>query len=307
MFTRCVCLAGFLALAIGCSKKSSESTESGPAPGPTGDPAQAYAIKLRHEQKGDKFRVVKSRDGSTTVTAGGKSQTQADKYRYDYTETVIEMPEGAPKPTRSDRAYAVAEKSDETGELKALSYSGKTVEVQVSPFEGIGYIFIVGGNAIQPPEVDEFNVEFQGGTKPGVTPLKPRIDALMPKNAVKVGEEWAADFSSLNALMGQMPFALDKEKSTITGKLARAYRKDGKQWGVIELKVVMAVVPGGKGPPLTGTITADITLDRAIDGSTNAGTTKLTGGGTLSFSAGKGQDVKMEMKITQDESVTPVK
>ena len=83
-------------------------------------------------------------------------------------------------------------------------------------------------------------------------------------------------------LTGPPQFALDKEKSKITGKLVRAYKKDGQQWGVIEMRVEIAIAPNGKSTPLTGTISTDITIDTAIDGSVNAGTIKMNLNGNIS-------------------------
>jgi hypothetical protein len=266
---------------------------------------EAVTIKLRKEQKGDKVTVTKKRDGTTTLTAGGKKQTKKDEYRYEYTDKVIEFPADAARPTRVDRSYEVARKTDDvTGELKTLSFSGKTVEIQVSPMEGVGYIFIVGGNAIQPPEVDDFLSEFQGGPKPGEKKPKPDIDVFLPKKAVKPGEEWTGDLGGVMALLGNPPFTLEKEKSKVTGKLVKTYTKDGAQWGVIELKIVMALVPGAQGPEVSGTITSDVTIDAVIDGSSRARTVKLKGRGTLAVPKGA---VKLEMNIAQEETVTPEK
>ena len=140
-------------------------------------------IKFRGPKEGDKVQVTKTRTGTVTVTANGKTKTDKDEYRYEYTEKVIEAPADAPKPTRVDRAYEIAKKTNPvTGKLEFLSYSGKTVEIQVSPMEGIGYIFIVGGNAIQPPEVDEFLEEFQGGPKPGEKKPKPAPTFSSPRS-----------------------------------------------------------------------------------------------------------------------------
>jgi hypothetical protein len=209
---------------------------------------EAVTIKLRKEQQGDKVAVEKTREGTITVTAGKKAQTKKEEYRYEYTDKVVEMPADAPKPTRVDRTYDIARKTDPvTGDLKTLSFSGKTVEVQVSPMEGIGYIFIVGGNAIQPPEVDDLLNEFQGGPKPGDKKPKPEIDALLPDKAVKPGEEWTADAAAIMGVLGNPPFTLDKKKSKVTGKLVKTYKKDGAQWGVIELKIVMARSPRRRG------------------------------------------------------------
>ncbi len=305
MMYRLIALTLLLA-GLGCSK--SKPTNSGDSGGDSKGDTTAYTIDLRRAQKGDKVHVIKTRDGESTTSFGkNKPQKKIEKYQYDFTENVIEMPVGSPKPTRADRTYKTARKSDDSGELKPLSFEGKTVEVQVSPFEGIGYIFIVGGNAIQPPDRDDLLQEFQGGEKPNKdAPPKSKLEDIIPKTPIRVGEEWALDVEAIKAFTGEMPFPLDKEKSKIVGKLVKVYQQDGKRCGVIDVRITMVMEPNPKGPPLSGAVTADVTIDGVIDGSSPARTVKLKGQGKLSAPVGKDAEVKIDLAITQDEAVTPL-
>jgi hypothetical protein len=296
-----------VAALLGCSKKPAEdSGGGGNSGGVGGDDATAYTLTARPLQKGDKVHVTKSRAGTTTQSLGGKSRTAKEGYRSEYTETVIEKPVDASMPTQTDREYKIAEKTDEKGELKPLSFSGKKVEIRVSPLAGVGYIFIIGGNALQPPDRDDLLSEFQGGEKPNKEgPKKPMMPAVLPNKPVKVGEEWAGDLSLMPAPSG--PVTFDKEKSKITAKLVKVYQKEGKQWGQIEADIVQVVASGANGQQVSGTITTKLTIDMVLDGSTPAHFLKLKGQGTITMNQPKGGEFKLEMDLTQDENVTPVK
>jgi hypothetical protein len=280
---------------LGCSKKKDDDSGSG---GDSGDPNATYTIKLRGEQKGDKLQVVKTRSGTQTTTVAGKSlPQQKEQMKFEFVETILEMPDGAPKPTKVTRQYKTAQKSDPKGELRSLSYSGKTVTIEK---KGMTYSYTVDGKPIPLAERAEFAEEFEKADK-----LKP--DDLMPTKPAKVGETWDIDFAKIKALTGELPFALDKDQSKFTGKLARAYKKDGQQWGVIEFRIIMTVAPGKKGPPLSGTITADITIDTAIDASVHAGSMKFTQKGTLSAKDPKAGEVNVVIDGTREDIGTPVK
>ena len=68
-----------------------------------------------------------------------------------------------------------------------------------------------------------------------------------------------------------------RRSSTATGKLVKAYKKDGRQYGVIEMILEAPVTGLGDKTPLEvkeGTLTVTTTGDGVIDGSTPTGTTK---------------------------------
>src|SRR5262245_49212374 len=106
---RLVPLAVLVAVVIGCAKKKDDDSGVG---GDGGDPTPtgpAYTIKLRDEQRGDKFAVVGTSKQTITVNAAGpkgkiaKSQQEVEKY--DYTETIAEMPPGSERATKATRTY----------------------------------------------------------------------------------------------------------------------------------------------------------------------------------------------------------
>src|SRR5262249_30091747 len=118
---------------------------------------------------------------------------------------------------------------------------------------------------------------------------------------------WDIDLANINTLMGAPRFAVDKEKSKITGELSRVYKMDGQQWGVIEIKARIAIAPSGKGESMTGTVNADVTIDTAIDGSVHAGTIKMTVTGNTTLTDPKGNETKVLIEGIQELTGTPVK
>ena len=182
MVRRLLTLVLILAIGFGCSKKKDE------AGGGDGDPNATYTIKIRKAQKGDKAMVVKTRSGSRTVTVGGKTLTQKEQEHFAYTESVLEMPADAQKPTKATRAYTTAEKTDLKGELKPLSYANKTVTIEK---KGAAYSYTVEGKSLPLAELIEFRNEFE---KVG----KSKMEDLLPKHAVKVGESWSIDLANIS-------------------------------------------------------------------------------------------------------------
>ncbi len=128
-----------------------------------------------------------------------------------------------------------------------------------------------------------------------------KIDDFLPKSAVKVGESWTVDPAGVKAL-GAIPLPIDLARSKITGKLTRAYTKDGKPWGAVSLDCDLAVGSGAGAPGMggaTGTIKMTGGFDAVIDGSSREGTMTMS---TKMDAVIK--DVRGEMKVTVDMTAT---
>jgi len=289
MFRRLIPLVVGIVVVVGCKKKDNSS-------GDGGDPNATYTIKIREAQKGDKSMVVKTRSGSQTITVGGQTLTQKEQEHFAYTESILEIPADTLKPTKVTRAYTTAEKTDK-GVLKPLSYANKTVTIEK---KGATYSFTVDGKTLPLAELVEFRNEFEKVDKS-------KIADLFPKHPVKVGETWDIDLANISALIGSPQFTLDKEKSKVTGKFVRVFTKDGQQWGVIEIKVEIAIAPGANGASLTGTISSDITIETAIDGSVYGRTMRVTGNGNISNLDPRKGETKISIEGSQEQSVTPMK
>jgi hypothetical protein len=94
---------------------------------------------------------------------------------------------------------------------------------------------------------------------------------------VKVGDTWPVPPKPVAESMDDMP--IDAEKSSITAKLAKVYSKGKSQFATFEIaiKLVLSGKTEDDGAQITfdsGVLTADLTLDAAIDGSTTERTEK---------------------------------
>lgn len=101
-------------------------------------------------------------------------------------------------------------------------------------------------------------------------------------------------------------FPIDKDKSKATGKLIKAYTKDGKQWGTLEYKIDLFVAGTERGSTLSGNLTLTTTMDVVVDGSATEGAMKNKISGSVEA---KNQALTVGFTIDADgvETRTPVK
>jgi hypothetical protein len=309
MRCRLVPLAVLLAAVLaGCGKKAGPG---GPNPGAggdagtnqelRGDPNATYTIQVRDEEVGDKAEVSKVLSVSATQTAAAQGRTmkeeQKQSERQVYVETILAKPAGATRPTKLTRAYRVAETTGPDGKVRHPSYEGKTVTIEKGA--GGAYTAKADGKALPDAEAKVILAEFN-------TAEKVALQSLVPKAPVKVGEEWALDADAFGKVLATLRFPADPGRSKITGRLARAYTKDGKTWGEVVFK--LDLVAGGPNFPKdgTGTMTGEIARDIPIDGSPRQGTTKMNLRNSVKLTQG-GIASEQVTELTGEETVTPVK
>lgn len=298
MFRKMIPLAVALVLVIGCKKKG----ETGGDGGDPGDPNATYTLKVREEQQGDKTDVTTVTTGVTDIGGPKPFKLQEDA-QAEYTETIHEMPAGATKATKLTRVYRKATNFDLGAKgPKSLPYEGKTVTIEK---KGAAYEYTADGKKLQPFEAFTLDTEFGRPDK-----KESKLQGLLPKSPVKVGETWNVELAAVKNLLSAMPFTFDESKSKTTGKLTRAYTQDGKPWGAItfdfDLTVDPKTVAGPKGGEANGTIKITATLDGVIDGSAPDGTMKMTVKMDL-FGKEQGKDMKMTADMTRTKTVKTVK
>lgn len=290
MFSRLIPLAVAIVLVVGCKKKSAETSAEGGED--VGNPNAIYTIKIREMQKGDKVHIVLSSHGTTTVTMNGKTNTEKAEENFDYTEEILEMSAEARTPTKVQRTYTTAEKS-EKGTMRPLSFAGKTVAIER---KGDTYVATADNKALSGKDVALL-------TRSYTSPDKPRVEDLLPKKYVKLNEEWTVDSDTVKKVSGGLGLDSVAEKSSITGKLTKAYSKNGKQWGVIEFHCVFVANLGGSGG--SAEINYDVTIEAPIDGSSCEGTEKSKGKIAVSFS-NFGKSGQRLTEGAEEQTVTPV-
>jgi hypothetical protein len=240
---------------------------------PTSVQAQEkYTIKLKEVGIGDTLRTESK---ETTVT---KSQTMGEKDKQPgktteekftrdllFQETVVERPAAQKMPTKIKRLYEKATLTafagGAAGDAKPL-YHGKTVLIEKKQ---AGYEFrIEGGDAFKDPTLDN---EFNGGQQESHKRL------FLPLQPVAVGGTWKVDTAPL--LHGfKQDEKVTVKKAEGTGKLVKVYKKDGRQFGVIETDIAMEFTVEVKeaDPKTKGTLSATqkltmkVTFDGCVDG-----------------------------------------
>jgi hypothetical protein len=233
--------------------------------------AQTYTIKFRSDPAAGKSATVRDahRNAGTVkvLDAGGKllrEQKPNEAEEEAYTETVLEA--GGKHPKKYQRVYEKAQRG-EAGKLRPRSYQGRTVLFELR--DGQYVVRAVGTPALAPADLKDLTTKANDQLKSSPDEL------FLPKKPVAVGDSWDADKKLLPELA--RGDELDLGKSAGRAKLLKAYAKDGKQFGVIEvdLKLAVKTMQGLTcDPPARFNIKG--TIDTAIDGSSTAATMTMT-------------------------------
>jgi hypothetical protein len=197
-----------------------------------------FTLKLYKSKKGDKTSHEKVETGKTTVTVnvGGMNMDMAmpSSSKEAFTEEILEKKEGDKIATKMTRTYTVAEKTDK-GETTKAVYAGKTVLIEK---KGNKYELSIDGKALKESDAPEMYKKFNKQDD------EPDNEDFLPKDPVKVGGGWkvAADKSEkMFKSLSDDKMKVDAKKSSIEGKLLKAYKKDGAQFGVIELTFTLFI------------------------------------------------------------------
>jgi len=229
--------------------------------------ADEYKLKLYETKAGDKIAVEKVDESNSDVTIdiGGNVRKQAvvTGSKEVYTEEVVAKKAGEKQGTKIKRTYTTAEKT-EMGKTTKAVYDGETVLIEKT---GDKYTFSIGGKALTEDEAPELFKSFNKKAD------EPSNQDFLPAEAVTVGGTWkvpAAKVAKMFASVGD-EVKVDAKKCGIAGKLVKAYKKDGAQYGVIELTITLAIAEldlGGQFVPVKdgGKTVLVGTIDTCIDG-----------------------------------------
>jgi hypothetical protein len=234
----------------------------------------SYALKLKRDPEPGKSTVVKNSDKATgtlkILDADGKTIQDvrvSEEKEEVYTKTVLEA--GDKQPKKFKKTFEKAVRTAE-GKTTAQPYQGRTVVYSLKDGK-------YEASAEGPPELEKHVLaELARGENTGSADA---YDLVIPKKPVAVGDKWpisGKDVAKSFAAANEM--TLDPDQTKGDAKLTKAYVKGGKQFGVIEVALKLAITGNGGvtfNPP--GTMDTKMTLDVAIDGSTTAGTLTLAG------------------------------
>jgi hypothetical protein len=236
--------------------------------------AQEYAVKIKLPGLGDKSLVKSTSNWEAefkVLDDGGNAIVDAKELKvkkFVFSEVGLERAQAGDELVRVKRKYEHAErKIKDTRET--LPFQGKTVLIEKK--DGRFQFQIENDEVIEGKDAEELNEEFnKGGLRKFVT------DHFLPRKLVKVNEKWTFDVAPLaRAFSGDGKIEIDDAKSTGSGKLLKAYQKNGKQFGVIQVTIEFPVTQfvGGddnakhatKNSKLTIQLEADCCIDGTLD------------------------------------------
>ena len=237
---------------------------------PLAAPAQEYAVKIKLPGLGDKSRVISTRneqgefklldDGGSALFEAKETKTK----KFIFTQVGLERAGTGDELVRVKRHYEHAERKVKD-ERHTLPFQGKTVLIEKKSGQ---FLFqIEGEEAIESKDADELNEEFnKGGMRKLVT------EHFLPRKLVKVNEKWTYDVAPLaKAFMGDGKLEIDAAKAIGSGMLIKAYQKNGKQFGVMELTMEFPVAhftgdDGNKHVTKDSKLVLKLEVDACIDG-----------------------------------------
>jgi hypothetical protein len=237
----------------------------------------SIALKIKIPAEGDVVQVEKSETteaANKIVDAAGKvirEDNHKSVVASAYKETTLKC-DSKKNPTKLERVY---QKASETVDGKAvvMPYQGRTVLIEKKDDT---YHFSVEGKELSPEDAKSLATEF---TRQSDSPEEFRT-AILPKNAVKVGDSWKADPTSfIKDADKAAKIEMDLDKCKATGTLVKAYKKDDMQFGEIKLTMMLPVKSMGPAnskliAEAGSVLNMDLKMDLCIDGASNSGTMK---------------------------------
>jgi hypothetical protein len=263
-----------------------------------------YTIKVKKSAKGDVGLLSKdeTEENHTVIMKDGKVLQQMNEVKKDsakYKEEILEG-DGDKPPTKLRRAYDKAQSTGTDGKSKDLPYQGKTLLIEKKG--GKTSFKIDGGDELDPKDVPNLVKEFKKDDE-----AYKLQELFLPKNAVAVGETWKLNKDVVKKLLGNEDgIKSDVEKASATGKLVKAYKKDGKQFGVLQFDFEIPIQSAGglqfaQGAKATLNIVADVCIDGTADVGTMTGKFALKGDATAPGGIAAQFDVTSNTQETRSE------
>lgn len=226
------------------------------------------AIRLKQVGPGETFWADQRSEVEVVMqlTADGKTtrQEQRTGTRFTYRETVREKKLQDRRPTRLEREYERAEVTLQ-GRSQAFRYQGWTVLIEKE--DGRYQFRIKDGDDLAEKDAPFLYREFSEGEAGKV-----EEEMFLPRKPVAVGESWKIDAKPLIEIFEKgASLGVDAARATATGKLAKLYRREGRQYGVLTVRMELPLTTytqGGNKVPLKAGSRAviDATVDLCIDG-----------------------------------------
>ena len=270
---------------------------------------ESYTLQLYKSKKGDKSEHEKNETTKTSFSfvGGGKntSEESTSGNREAFTEVILEKKDGDRRPTKLTRAYTVAEKTA-MGETTRAVYAGKTVliEKKVDTCE-----LSIKGKALKESVAKELYRKFNKNDD------DPHDQELLSEEPVKVGGTWtvpAAKSARMFTTIADDKMKINATRSTVSGKLLKVYKKDGAQFGTIEMTITVFVTEIDLGGQLVKTAGASkmvfkSTHDTCIDGTVEFGDSRKEGALDITAAIPNVGSVTIKSTMTGTEKIRAAK
>lgn len=200
-----------------------------------------YTIKLKGRAKGQRVIVEKTetREHKLTAVFTDEERIEEEKDKSvvatKYEQIILECGPGAAGLSRLQRKYEKAMTRDSEGKIRFASFHGKSVLIQRD--KNRDWECVIEG-AEKLLSGDEAGLL---GDLPSKEDNSELAELIIPEKPVRVGGEWKIDTRRLAAIL-KLP--RDPASSKGSGRLARVYRKDGRLYGVLVIRLELAM----KGP-----------------------------------------------------------
>jgi hypothetical protein len=271
--------------------------------GPAVQAQQSYTLKFKEPGEGERYEQKSSESKSTNVQgvdAKGKEvfvQNVNQGMQTIFNATVLKRASDQEPPNLEKRMYEKAFQYKDK-DLRAMSYEGKTVLVEK---RGGGFHINQEGGG---PLTDDDAVRLaEGFNKSGSKRSNPAD--LLPKYPLKVDESWDLDVQVLAKAFNTDELVIAWPQGKYVGKLLRMYRKDNRQYGVLEFSLEMPIKSAkGFGKELTlvsGKLVAKIVFDGCLDGTSCAHSAKMQLNGEFALT---GQVNGTQINVTASFSET---
>jgi hypothetical protein len=237
-----------------------------------------FTIKIKKDAKGDVIKATESETetGKMKITVGGMEMPKDESKSHScaYTEKILEKEPGK-RASKLERTYTKAEMTKDGNKITP-AFVGKTVLIERS---GKAYKFTSGGKELTGDDATFLNEEFKDKSKDN-DEEEALEKAMLPKEAIAVNGTWKPDIALFVKEMMKSedtPLDIDAAKSTATGKLLKAYKQDGKQFGAVEIEMNMPLnsIPAGPNMKIVMEAGSNIKItfrfDGCIDGTSNSG------------------------------------
>jgi len=242
-----------------------------------------YTLKIYHGKKGDVALHEKETTQVEAVTVTGpdgnvvedkkKTTSTVNKYREESLEK-----EPGKRSTKVKRVYTAATRKVDD-DYQKLAYHEKTVLIELKDGK---YSFTVDGKELSTEEAADLAKEFD--------PKKPADEEmdkiLLPNKPVAVGESWEVDGKTISKIFGddeKLAKTIDAAETKASGKLVKAFKKDGHQFGSMEFKIEVPLKalegqhPFREGAKIEVIIAGDMCIDGSLAGNAGVVTTKFAG------------------------------